>query len=754
MAEIAEEQNRDDATLENVGINGLNEVRMVFRAERLPDRRRYNHPSSSSEISVLIVGGEGSSDNQTTSARDIVVYAKGDGSLTRISELNQHYDPLHYVLLFPEGYPSWNINTRSCTSARQITAMAYYSSRLMQLRADLYRGLEDALNSGDAYNSMLQLGQKRELLHNQAASDRPDLCARIFSMKLKQMLGEITESGIFGRVTGYVYTIEFQKRGLPHAHMLLILHPDDRPVDTDAYDDMISAEIPDIHTHPLAYQTVTRNMIHGPCGLLNPDAPCMLNGECQKKIPKSFQPVTELGTNGYPQYRRRNDGNFVQRNVAGRAGRATVNIDNRWVVPYNLYLCTKFDAHINKGHDRAAVGIEDNNEVKRYLDARYVSAPEACWRIFHVHLHKEYPSHQRLQVHLEDEQLVFYQEHDALANVVSNAADRETTLTAWMKANIMYPEARTVLYPNFPEHFVWNTSSKPSKWTKRKFGNTTGRIYAVSLKQREKFFLRMLLYHVPGTTCFEDIRTVNGQIYATYQEAAEALGLLESDNQWSTCMTEASTFQSASSWRNSYCIIVAFCSPSNPFELFLRFRDAMSDDIMHKLKSDNTINSVLINIRFRSYEHCLLELNEILLGQYDTDRTTFSGFELPETDTRSGHDEHSNLQSLIREHMRFVSLAQSRPDDVDPSRFNDDQRLVYQTVVNAADATEQQQLSNQDGRVFFVDGPGGTGKTFLFNALLFKIRREGGIALAVASSGTSSLLLDDEEHLTLPLQSP
>ncbi|CEP08612.1 hypothetical protein [Parasitella parasitica] len=229
------------------------------------------------------------------------------------------------------------------------------------------------------------------------------------------------------------------------------------------------------------------------------------------------------------------------------------------------------------------------------IEQQYVSAPEASWRLFYFHLHKEYPSHQRLQVHLEDEQLVFYQEQDTLENVVSNAADRETTLTYWIKASIMYPEAKTVLDPNFPENFVWNTSNKPT-----------------------------------------------------------------------------------SSMRNL-------------------FQDAKSDDRMHKLESDNTIDSVLFKIRLRFFEHCFLELNRILLGQHDTDITTFSGFELLETDMRSGHDEHSNLPFLIREHMHFVSIAQSGPDDVDPSRFNDGQRLVYQTVVNAAAATEQQQLSNQNG---------------------------------------------------------
>jgi hypothetical protein len=51
------------------------------------------------------------------------------------------------------------------------------------------------------------------------------------------------------------------------------------------------------------------------------------------------------------------------------------------------------------------------------------------------------------------------------------------------------------------------------------------------LQQGELYYLRMLLHHIPGATCYEDMRTVNSQVYPTFQAAAEALGLLECDNQ-------------------------------------------------------------------------------------------------------------------------------------------------------------------------------------------------------------------------------
>jgi hypothetical protein len=71
-------------------------------------------------------------------------------------------------------------------------------------------------------------------------------------------------------------------------HLLIFLHPDDRIHDADQVDSIVSAEIPDPELHPLLYETVTTCMLHGPCGDERPNAPCMVNGQCSKRYPKSL----------------------------------------------------------------------------------------------------------------------------------------------------------------------------------------------------------------------------------------------------------------------------------------------------------------------------------------------------------------------------------------------------------------------------------------------------------------------------------
>ena len=90
---------------------------------------------------------------------------------------------------------------------------------------------------------------------------------------------EIIKLGmIFGKQPARLYSIEWQKRGLPHAHILIWLIPEHK-ITPDKIDDVVCAEIPDPECDPELHQIVMSNMVYGLCSGINPDSPCMEHGQ-------------------------------------------------------------------------------------------------------------------------------------------------------------------------------------------------------------------------------------------------------------------------------------------------------------------------------------------------------------------------------------------------------------------------------------------------------------------------------------------
>jgi len=89
-----------------------------------------------------------------------------------------------------------------------------------------------------------------ELLLHQSAMDRPDLIARIFHLKQRNVLYQLRKDQIFGKFLGIVWTIEYQKRGLPHMYLLLFLHSEDRFLTPERIDEIVGAELPSQEQDP------------------------------------------------------------------------------------------------------------------------------------------------------------------------------------------------------------------------------------------------------------------------------------------------------------------------------------------------------------------------------------------------------------------------------------------------------------------------------------------------------------------------
>lgn len=110
---------------------------------------------------------------------------------------------------------------------------------------------------------------------------------------------------MFKFVFSALYTIEFQKRGLPHARAFF--NRESKLLTGDQFDKIISVDIPDKDMHPYLYEVVGDMMVHGRCGVENPKNVCLQDGRYTKYFPKPYSPITKIDEAWFPIYRGRDD---------------------------------------------------------------------------------------------------------------------------------------------------------------------------------------------------------------------------------------------------------------------------------------------------------------------------------------------------------------------------------------------------------------------------------------------------------------
>ena len=146
----------------------------------------------------------------------------------------------------------------------------------------------------------------------------------------------------------------------------------------------------------------------------------------------------------------------------------------------------------------------------------------------------------------------------------------QSTLMAWFELNRNTQDAHQYLYMDIPQQYVF----KKEEWTKRQRGATKiiGRMYSVSVKDQERYFLRLNLLHVKGATSFDDIKTVNGTLCPTFREAAKLRGLLLDDTIWRQTLQDAKVFAMPRYLVDIFAYICIFGSPSEPINLWHEFK--------------------------------------------------------------------------------------------------------------------------------------------------------------------------------------
>ncbi|GJU63952.1 helicase-like protein [Tanacetum coccineum] len=300
------------------------ELRLLSERTR---SKQYN-ALTVAEVAALITNDFGDGEP----IRDIAVFKK-DSPPKRISELHPSYMALQYPLLFPYGEYGYHekIPYHTNKGKRKITrdyvTMKEYYAYVIQYRKDewttLHRGFiggprymmqnyQDAMALCHAYGNPClfitftsnpkcpEINEILAYIPGQRSHDRPEVGTRVFKLKLTELLDDLTKNHVFRAISAVVYVIEFQKRGLPHAHILIWLKEYYRCKAATDIDDIISAELSSPTADPAGYKAMSYYMLHGLCGKDNRAATCNMEGKKMSSKAKNQQPVTLHDTDCLP----------------------------------------------------------------------------------------------------------------------------------------------------------------------------------------------------------------------------------------------------------------------------------------------------------------------------------------------------------------------------------------------------------------------------------------------------------------------
>lgn len=584
-----------------------------------------------------------------------------------------------------------------------------------------------------------------QLLPGQASAEASAITNRVFKMKLSNLIAKLRSGHYFGGRKAVFITsvVEFQKRGLPHAHIAFRFEGE-QPTSSEAIDAIVSAELPvltpDSTDEDKALHVIVSScMIHS-CreGRCFPQGSSIESRSCKYGYPFQHNDITHADERGYVQYRRRGS-------------------ENANVVSFNRDMLLEFGTHINvqiahtvnilsylfkyfvKGVDmvRMAVptlevnGQQRHDEFEEFERARYLSASEASWRFLGYDVNKLEPAVTVYGVHAEGEDALLIGDGESLE-------EQADTQVSWLLRYFQRPledRFNDVRYLEYYETYnvKQNITGNPPQETRfrdvvasrpyhvwPRVGVHVCRMYKARPSEGRRYFIRKLLQWVPARS-YDDLCTVDGVVLRTpegpldFQRACYLRGLIAQDGEYADAMREAVRLQHLPF--HVRCLY-ADCIQDGANSLSLRdeFLGYMVHDFdgrldaclrpgyeptpLAKWKFYEHVSSILASNGRSMHQYGLPEMRdleppeELLVGDGDV--------------LRAGYRGTNGSQPLMFE-PDYAANALFHSDNVDS--LTAEQGAVFQAVVAAVQNPDEPQ------RCFFVDGPGGTGKSFLMKVL-------------------------------------
>ncbi|OWZ09741.1 Helitron helicase [Phytophthora megakarya] len=194
-------------------------------------------------------------------------------------------------------------------------------------------------------------------------------------------------------------------------------------------------------------------------------------------------------------------------------------------------------------------------------------------------------------------------------------------------------------------------------------------------------------------------------MYPTFHEAAMAAGYLENDREWEERLLEASFERMSYQLRYRFGTILVYSLPGSPLGLWEHFKSDLSEDFQRELGTDADDQKVEFKT-LKSLDN-ILRVNGKTLENY--------GLPVLEDYREEADANEQDTGDLVNQELNAYPLEQLETTAAMVTRLNPNQQDIFDQVKNAVESPEVGQ------KLFFVDGPGGTGKSFLLEQLLAKV---------------------------------
>lgn len=373
------------------------------------------------------------------------------------------------------------------------------------------------------------------------------------------------------------------------------------------------------------------------------------------------------------------------------------------------------------------------DEIEDYWQGRYLSAPEAMWRMLGFHIQKKDPSVTALPIHLpESRRHRQYSRRNGSESTISKLDRYFLRPNGTFIYHDLPRSFDSVTYTEYYSLFRLAAYDESKDDNLRYFRERTNsvdspqmhvilrddpnahlcRLYTAKPSDGELFYLRTILQNRPVRS-FDDALTVDDVKLASYQEAAAAAGLFTTHTEAALAMMEAvTTLRTPQQMRMLFAdMLLNDCVPS-PLTLWTEFSEAMSFDHLtrHNNNADIALNHTLSDIQSYLDEH----------------GTTLDFYGLPSP--------HFHRQETSLEIERWGSNVDALTTRATAAyrRFNAMQKQIFDTIWSA--------ISSNSPLCLFINGKAGTGKTTIINVLCDAIRGRGGIILPTATSAFAAQL--------------